>query len=75
MVGLESVVQFDNERMSDGLENLALRHGALCVLGVHNDRGLLENLHRIQSMRSNVSNQINLAIAGRTVNNQTMNDG
>lgn len=62
MVSLEGVVQFDNEWVANGFENLALRHGALSVLGMDNDRSLLEDLHSIQSICGDVADQVNLAI-------------
>lgn len=77
MVSLEGVVQLDNEWVANGFENLALRHGALCVLGVDNDRSLLEDLHRIKSIGGDVTNQVNLAIPKQQENIQekTCNKG
>lgn len=77
MVSLEGVVQLDNEWVANGFENLALRHGALGVLGVDNDRSLLEDLHRIKSIGGDVTNQVNLAIPKQQENIQkkTCNKG
>jgi len=63
MIRLEGVVQFDDEWVTNGFQNPALRHGALGVLGMHNDRRLFEHLHCIQGMRAVVANQIDFAIA------------
>lgn len=63
VVGLESIVELDDERVADGLEDLAFRHGALGVLGVHNDRSLLQYLHGIQCVGGDVSHQVDLAIS------------
>lgn len=63
VVGLESIVELDDEGMADGLKNLALGHGALGVLGVHYDRSLLQHLHGIQCVGGDVSHQVDLAIS------------
>lgn len=75
MVSLEGVVQLNDEWVADGFENLALRHGALGVLGVDNDRSLLENLHRIQSICGDVTDQVDLAIAKHKNQEKTCNNG
>ena len=47
--GLEGVVHGDEEgRLSDGLEDAALRLGVLRRLPLLHDRRLLQHLHRVQ---------------------------
>lgn len=63
VVGLESIVELDDEGVADGLEDLPFGHGVLGVLGVHYDRGLLQYLHGIQCVGGDVSHQVDLAVS------------